>query len=197
MARVRIGSTGWHPHSWAGTYYPGDIPEAWKLAYFANEFNGILLPQASWQQQVQQLPEMLEDVHEDFAVYLQLASADGDTAVLQQACQACHNHLKAILCETAAVAMASHLEPQWPLILPDRVAGAGQACWVQAPDKVVAPQVIRLPERYEPRRMRAYLEQLGEAMDYSKDILVLAEWPGLEAAQLEELKTLLELLGIA
>ena len=44
-----VGAFGWNHESWCGTYYPPDLPPEWRLAYYANDFNGVLVPAAQWQ----------------------------------------------------------------------------------------------------------------------------------------------------
>ncbi|MEJ2575423.1 MAG: hypothetical protein P8106_01740 [Gammaproteobacteria bacterium] len=45
---VRVGCRGWQRVPWAGDYYPEDLPVDWRLAYYANEADCVLLPVAVW-----------------------------------------------------------------------------------------------------------------------------------------------------
>jgi uncharacterized protein YecE (DUF72 family) len=38
MARVLIGTSGWHYHSWRGPFYPADLPIKAQLQYYASQF---------------------------------------------------------------------------------------------------------------------------------------------------------------
>jgi uncharacterized protein YecE (DUF72 family) len=38
MARVLIGTSGWHYDSWRGPFYPADLPTKAKLQYYASQF---------------------------------------------------------------------------------------------------------------------------------------------------------------
>ena len=48
MARIIPLRTGWGPGPGDSAYYPGDLPRDWQLAYFANAFWGVLVPQPLW-----------------------------------------------------------------------------------------------------------------------------------------------------
>ncbi|MBK1706770.1 hypothetical protein CKO40_20040, partial [Halochromatium glycolicum] len=39
---------GWWDLADACQFYPSDLPEDWRLAYFANAFGAVLLPYATW-----------------------------------------------------------------------------------------------------------------------------------------------------
>ena len=43
-----VGARGWQRAGWAGSYYPADVPPEWRLAYYANEFTGVLVPRRDW-----------------------------------------------------------------------------------------------------------------------------------------------------
>jgi len=45
---VRVGCRGWQRTPWSPDYYPGDLPEEWRLAYYANEADCVLLPTDAW-----------------------------------------------------------------------------------------------------------------------------------------------------
>lgn len=44
--RIFIGSAGWQHDAWQGNFYPEDLPEDWRLGYYANEFPVVLLTEA-------------------------------------------------------------------------------------------------------------------------------------------------------
>ena len=48
MARIIPLRTGWGPGPGDSTHYPDDLPQDWQLAYFANAFWGVLVPQPLW-----------------------------------------------------------------------------------------------------------------------------------------------------
>jgi len=51
MARqiaLQVGTNGWEHDEWLGVFYPDDLPESWRLDYFSNAFNVVLVPQQAW-----------------------------------------------------------------------------------------------------------------------------------------------------
>lgn len=46
--KLIVGARGWDHSGWNGTFYPDDLPEDWRLSYYANEFAGVLVPEALW-----------------------------------------------------------------------------------------------------------------------------------------------------
>jgi uncharacterized protein YecE (DUF72 family) len=43
MARILIGTSGWHYNSWRGPFYPGGLPIKAKLQYYASQFEAAEL----------------------------------------------------------------------------------------------------------------------------------------------------------
>jgi uncharacterized protein YecE (DUF72 family) len=35
---VLIGACGWQHNDWTGEFYPDDLPEEWRLGYYAHEY---------------------------------------------------------------------------------------------------------------------------------------------------------------
>ena len=74
LADVVVGARGWVHQHWMENFYPEDIPEEWRLGYYANEFNTLLVPWTQWSESVEELEEGLEDTADDFHLYLELPS---------------------------------------------------------------------------------------------------------------------------
>jgi uncharacterized protein YecE (DUF72 family) len=43
MARVRIGTSGWHYGSWRGPFFPDGLPIKSQLQYYASQFDSVEL----------------------------------------------------------------------------------------------------------------------------------------------------------
>ncbi|MFA5531846.1 MAG: hypothetical protein WDA11_14415 [Thiohalomonadaceae bacterium] len=43
-----IAPHGWDHPGWDGEFYPDDLPPAWRLAFFFNEFDAVVVPAAVW-----------------------------------------------------------------------------------------------------------------------------------------------------
>jgi len=70
LADVVVGARGWLHERWLESFYPEDIPEEWRLGFYANEFNTLLVPWSEWEE----LEEGLDDTPDDFHLYLELPS---------------------------------------------------------------------------------------------------------------------------
>ena len=78
--RLRVGARDWRRSEWEGSYYPADLPPDWQLAYYANDFNGVLLPQSRWLSSVDEWEGWREDVPADFGFLLEYEGGSDDTA---------------------------------------------------------------------------------------------------------------------
>lgn len=46
---VLIGASDWLQSSWRGVFYPGGLPDDWRLSYYNTQFQAVYLPAAVWQ----------------------------------------------------------------------------------------------------------------------------------------------------
>jgi len=77
---ISVGAYGWrHPH-WLGTFYPEDLPvsaeEDWRLTYYSNEFNCVLVPADYWlclsdQGDAIDCNHWLDEVNEEFEFFVE------------------------------------------------------------------------------------------------------------------------------
>jgi hypothetical protein len=64
--------TGWSPAGPADHFYPADLPEDWRLTYYANEFPAVLLPRDLWlSAAVDDARAWTADTGEGFRFYLE------------------------------------------------------------------------------------------------------------------------------
>lgn len=69
---LRIGARGWNHPAWVDQYYPNDLPEEWRLAYYANEFRSVSIPSNEWLFSDQEkIVQWSNDIHEDFRFILE------------------------------------------------------------------------------------------------------------------------------
>ncbi len=45
---VYLGTIGWEHPDWNGSFYPEDLPEDWRLAYYATQFRSVFVPAEYW-----------------------------------------------------------------------------------------------------------------------------------------------------
>jgi len=78
--KVLIGARGWLHRGWQGSFYPDDLPQAWRLAYYANEFSMVVIREQEWAQ-IDDISALREDCSQDFHFIVELpALAGGETS---------------------------------------------------------------------------------------------------------------------
>ncbi len=71
---VLVGARGWEHEAWTGRFYPADLPEDWRLTYYANAFRSVLVPAERLASVPgNELRRWPEEVPEDFLFYLEVS----------------------------------------------------------------------------------------------------------------------------
>ena len=73
---INLGAYGWRYEHWSKSFYPDDLPvdgdEDWRLAYYSNEFNAVLVPVDYWQAvSINSCEDWLDSVHSDFQFFVE------------------------------------------------------------------------------------------------------------------------------
>lgn len=69
---IRVGAIDWRHPAWAGSFYPTDLPEEWRLTFYASQFNCVFLPARTWREgAASELEQWCDDVHSEFRFLLQ------------------------------------------------------------------------------------------------------------------------------
>ena len=73
---INLGAYGWRHKHWLKSFYPEDLPvyrsEDWRLSYYSNEFNAVLVPYDYWQSgEITDCEGWLDDVNEDFQFFVE------------------------------------------------------------------------------------------------------------------------------
>jgi hypothetical protein len=70
-ATIDVVPEGWTALADADVFYPEDLPDDWRLTYFANAFKSVLVPSAAWASAADEtLRAWRADVHPGFRFYL-------------------------------------------------------------------------------------------------------------------------------
>lgn len=176
---LRVMAHGWEFPAWVNAFYPEDLPADWRLAYYANEFRGILVPDACWRAAA---PAALEswfgDLAEPFGVYLEWRSGMPAERVDLIRRVLPDGLLKGVLA-AEGVSVPADL-PAW------RIDGTGaRTCW--RPGRSQADGLgmlkVELGDEPSPRELRALLEgflaaNLGQAQ---ATLVVTGETPSFRA----------------
>jgi len=86
--QVRIGAMDWRDPAWKGLFYPGDMPEEWRLSFYASQYNCVFLEADSWRQtSPPEFGKWRDDVHDQFVFLLEGEDQTKPPAALaQKAC---------------------------------------------------------------------------------------------------------------
>jgi len=175
--RLLLGTVGWERADWLRGYYPHDLPAEWRLAYYANDCDCVLLPGEAW--------------------------CTGDREGLEQAIDETDDRLR-LFVEMPEVP-PDHVRSRLATFPPDRTvllaaAGSpgrpGYRGWqAQGPDTWVDGDSGALLVRwslaaFDLRDLRARAERL----DRRVRALVL-DGPGADPGRIPELRRMLELMG--
>ena len=198
MARVLIGVSGLQHPGWDENYYPPDIPEDWKLAYYANDFTAIVLPESAWRSaQSDELTEWLEDIDEAFRVYLRVTTQMPDKAEVDTAKALFKPYFAGFLVDDAVEVRPKQLLSGTSWLLPDRCKYENARHW-QPLEKIDKPvNAVILDKDMNKRELKQAFEKGSSYIDEENDVLVLYDVPEPDAQELKELRILLELMGIA
>ncbi len=70
-----LGAAGWDRPEWAVAFYPGEMPEEWRLTYYSTQFHCVFLPADTWlKTTADDFAAWAADTHEQFVFLLEGAS---------------------------------------------------------------------------------------------------------------------------
>lgn len=180
---IALGAWGWTHPGWVGSFYPEDLPEAWRLTFYSNEYEAVGLRAADW---LAPDPDILrgwvDDTREGFRFVLELP--EGLPADVETRLAILKPRLGALLSGNGNASGLERFAPVWPVTR-------------AAHDLVEALEVDRLPlvllatDKIDLRAARLALESLGKGGDA---LILVDEGPDM-LARLNELRTLRDLLG--
>ena len=80
--RIRLGASDWLWPSWETRFYPADMPEEWRLAFYSSQYACVFLAQDKWRSaSVGEMSQWCDDVHSQFRFLL----ADGENSTVPDA----------------------------------------------------------------------------------------------------------------
>ena len=84
---VLIGACGWLHEGWSGEFYPEDLPEEWRLGYYGNEYQVVMVPASYWSSQAGKIAEWLEESDESLKMVCEWPAQGAGAAQLDAARQ--------------------------------------------------------------------------------------------------------------
>jgi len=74
-AQCICSTMGFEHATWNAQYYPENCPEAWRLAYFMNDFRAVYLPSAAWNESEAQTAAIADELEEGFELVIEWPSS--------------------------------------------------------------------------------------------------------------------------
>ena len=70
---ILIGTYGWNYSQWCGSFYDADLPEDWRLSWYANHFRSVIIPVGLTDSiSTDQIDQWREDTDADFRFILEI-----------------------------------------------------------------------------------------------------------------------------
>ncbi len=172
-----VGVYDWRQFGLSDHFYPPDLPQDWRLGYFANEFETacVLLDEADLSAGASMA--WLEDLPDSFRLHFEWVGETPLKALNREQVQQL-NHVKAL---HSANAMASST----PFI-------RGSDCWT--PQQPLASSLARLPGDADLQQYRRWIEHWIGLTEQPQRLWL--EGSQVSAARLTEVRTLVELMGL-
>jgi len=202
MSRLQIGTIGWDFPAWEQGFYPDDIPDDWRLAYYANEFSAVVLPQSFWTgEKLVSTVDMLEGMDETFSVYCLAESAGLDDEQFLRAKNRLGVFFAGFIIERVVqIPDVQGLQTDDILLclngqVPEAFAGRYCADLTAITDRPLS--VVNITETYSLRQLRQYFEVLKPMLVEQDRVLVMLSMPSPDIEYFQQLRTLVELMAIA
>jgi hypothetical protein len=199
---ISVGVFDWARFARADMFYPDDIPEEWKLAYYSNEFETACVNVADLPEQRELWEEWVEDLPASFELALYLEHS-AQLPKLQQLLQIQACPVTSII--VSAQAGNNLLQKDYlPAVLSAGKDAPGVA--VNAQQQIWSPQNVSaanagyalFPSCENLRQCRAWIEQWLSTTEPEKSVQEKTLWlQGAQTSysQLSDIRTMVELMG--
>lgn len=189
---LRVGSIGWQHDDWQNSFYPEDLPEDWRLSYYANEFSTVLIPSGYLQREDCDFEQWHEDVPDDFRFYLQWPGQMMDAGPLLEQCSLLGNKLAGLV-----ISQAITLDTRLDCYYTHQAADTSQRIWqpgMSASSGVAMFPVCGQDMRQQKALLQDFARQQLEDGVNLKAVILSDESVPIET--LRAFKTLVELMSL-
>ena len=211
---INVGAYGWLHRHWTNSFYPEDLPADWRLGYYSNEFNTVLVPSFYWQEQyLTDCAALLDDVHSGFQFFIECDDQIFDTVsllALTEALRILKPQLSGLVFLGGAqvekaiderfLKLADSLEVHLiaaqsapgadKLWRPD---GASANCQRQARFAIIEDDLRDM--RAVRSDIEPFISQLPDQEKADSDAALIVSHPQLQAADLSRFRSVLEIMG--
>ena len=211
---INVGAYGWLHPRWVGSFYPEDLPADWRLGYYSNEFNTVLVPSIYWQEQhLVDCEALLDDVHSGFQFFIECDDRIFDTLslfALTDALKILKPQLSGLVClgglymekaiDHRFLELADSLEVD---MIAGQTAPGADKLWRPDDSSANCQRQARFAIIEDDLRdMRAvrsdiepFISQLPDQEKADSDAALIVSHPQLQAADLSRFRSVLEIMG--
>ena len=195
---INLGAYGWRHRHWSGIFYPEDLPvaddEDWRLAYYSNEFNAVLVPVDYWlAAQSADYEEWLDSVHADFQFFVECRASMLDSLALADLTAA----LKKLSPQLSALVFLDDDQPM-PESVKQPFIELAASLQVELIDVAADAACFLLLEDdlSDLRAIRATVEQFAAQRDDALiESTIIVNHAQLQAGDLSKFRSMLEIMG--
>ena len=194
---IHLGAYGWRHQHWSGTFYPPELPldddEDWRLSYYSNEFNAVLVPADYWQGD--DCGDWLDSVHSDFRFFVECRASlleQRSPADLSEALQKLQPQLSALVFLDKNLPMPAALKKTFArladslgIALFDMTAGCAHFAFIE-------------DDLSDLRASRKTVEQFAaqsQGRAASNEATIIVDHAQLRASDLGKFRAMLEIMG--
>jgi hypothetical protein len=189
---LKLGAYGWHHKHWQQSFYDDELPADWRLTFYANEFNTVLVP-AHYMGTDRDIEQWCEDVNEAFRFYIEWPQQVDSATALREELASMGALLGGVLLPANTQLQSAALPPDCPVY-----HWQANSLWrgIWRPDHPLRTDLAVFDaEQRDLRQQRQCLEAFVADSEGRCRALLLSD-PELEIKKLQELKTLLEIMGL-
>lgn len=216
--RCLCSTVSYEAPEWSADYYPDNCPVDWRLGYFMNDFPGVYLPAGDWAGQAR-LASIIEEMEGEFSLVLEWppALSPSDSQYLLEQLEPVSHHVASLVVKPdtgdpeAIMPLLRRLRARYPVSVDSSrplhadlsealdTLGVGR---VWRPEQGLAPHpvgsflVVVLPIMGL-RQVRAVLEQLSDRVEGGARVGLFIDIDPGAPQHAREVRTLIELLGLA
>lgn len=212
---IYLGAYGWRHSHWLNSFYPEDMPvddcDDWRLTYYANEFQTVMVPSAYWcDGSVPDCEDWVDAVNDDFRFMLECdaslfdalsveAFAEQLTIMLPKlsglAYRSTESSVKEKLC--SVIERAEFQTSSIELFeLSPVLDSSGQECWLH--NKKSSSLAIVDNDLTDLRAAKAITENImAQRLDsVSESVTMIIKHENLKAENLSKFRSVLEIMGL-
>jgi len=189
-ANLKLGCYGWNHAHWAGRYYPDDLPEDWRLSYYANDYSCVLVPANYCLQD--DIEDWLDEVHETFKFFMEWPQAIALQQQVILAGKKLQSQLGGIVIQQAPIEMATQVRHVAQFFM--QHTDTTKKIWQPEVSYSSGVGLLDSINNINLRQQRVWLEAFDAASAHQAQNLFIKD-THCDHRQLDDMAKLIELLG--